>query len=152
VSRSCVGTRHAPWTFGLVLALAACATGGGGSTSESGSADMITQEQIDHAELDSALDVIRRYRPRWLQPARGPASSGIVPLVGRAGMPQDPGALTLNAVYPTVVRDGIRLGEISSLATISSRTVASIRFLSATDASTRYGSRYDGGVIELVSR
>jgi hypothetical protein len=67
-------------------------------------------------------------------------------------MPQDDGALTLNAVYPTVVRDGVRLGEISSLATISPRTVASIRFLSAADASTRYGSGYDGGVIEVVRR
>ena len=147
-----MGTRHAPWTFGLILALAACASGAGGGSGGGGPADVITQEVIDQAALDSALDVIRRYRPRWLLPTRSPTASGIVPLVGHPGMPQDGDALIVNEVYPTVVRDGIRLGEISSLATISPRTVASIRFLSATDASTRYGSGYDGGVIEVVSR
>lgn len=152
MSRTCLGTRHAPWIFSLILSLGACASGAPGGSGEGGSADLITQEQIDEAALDSVLEVVRRYRARWLQPTRGPASSGIVPLVGRPDMPQDHGALTLNAVYPTVVRDGIRLGEISSLASISPRTVASIRFLSAADASTRYGSGYDGGVIEVVSR
>jgi hypothetical protein len=67
-------------------------------------------------------------------------------------MPLRRDALVVNEVYPTVIRDGVRLGEINSLAAISPRTVASIRFLSATDASTRYGSGYDGGVIEVVSR
>jgi len=152
VSRSCVGIHCAPWTFGLTLALAACASGAGGGSGQGRSADLITQEQIDQAALDSALDVIRRYRPRWLDPTRSPTASGIAPLVGRPGMPQDGAAYVVNEVYPTVVRDGIRLGEIDSLATISPRTVASIRFLSASDASTRYGSGYDGGVIEVVSR
>ncbi len=152
MSRSCVGIRLAPWTFGLMLVLAACASGAGGGSGEGGSADVITQAQIDQVALDSALDVIRRYRPRWLQPTRSPTGSGIVPLVGHPGMPQDGDAFVVNALYPTVVRDGIRLGEISSLASISPRTVASLRFLSATDASTRYGSGYDGGVIEVVSR
>jgi hypothetical protein len=113
---------------------------------------VITQQQIDEASADNALEVVRRYRPRWLQPMRSPTSSGVAPLVGRPGMPQDPGQLVVTDVYPTVVRDGVRLGEISSLASLSARTVASIRFVSATDATTRYGAGYDGGVIEVVSR
>ncbi|MEQ1855359.1 MAG: hypothetical protein ABL963_02760 [Longimicrobiales bacterium] len=152
MSRSCVGIRHAPWTIGLIVVLAACASGARGGSGEGGSADLITREQIDQAALDSALDVIRRLRPRWLQPTRSPTGSGIVPLVGHPGMPQDGDAFIVNAVYATVIRDGLRLGEISSLASISPQTVASIRFLSAADASTRYGSGYDGGVIEVVSR
>lgn len=67
-------------------------------------------------------------------------------------MPQRRDALVANEVYPTVFRDGIRLGEISSLESIDPRTVASMRLLSAADASTRYGSGYDGGVIEVVGR
>jgi len=146
-----VGIRHALWTFALILGVAACASGAGGSGA-GGSGDVITQQQIDEAAVGSAMDVVRRYRPRWLQPMRSPTSSGVAPLVGRPGMPQDPGQLVVTDVYATVVRDGVRLGEISTLSSISSRTVASIRFVSATDATTRYGSGYDGGVIEVVSR
>jgi hypothetical protein len=144
--------RPARWTLAFLLGLAACASGTGGPGGGGGSADVITQAQIDEAALDNALEVVRRYRPRWLQPMRSPTSSSVSPLLGRRGMPQDPNDLVVNDVYPTVVRDGVRLGEISSLASISSRTVASIRFLNATDARTRYGSGYDGGVIEVVSR
>jgi len=67
-------------------------------------------------------------------------------------MPQRRDAYVVSEVYPTVVRDGIRLGEIDALASIDPRTVASIRFLSSRDASTKYGSGYDGGVIEVVGR
>jgi hypothetical protein len=138
--------------FVPLLGLAACASGTGGSGGGGGSADVITQQQIDEAALDNALEVVRRYRPRWLQPTRSPTSSGVVPVAGRPGMPQDGRDTVANDVYPTVVRDGVRLGEISSLASISPRTVASIRFLNPTDARTRYGAAYDGGVIEVVSR
>jgi hypothetical protein len=135
----------------LVLALAACAGGAGGSGG-GGSANLITREQIDEAPLGSALDVVRRYRPRWLQPTGRPSSAGVAPVVGRPGMPQAPGQLTATDVYATVVRDGVRLGEVGTLASIEARSVASIRFVSAADATTRYGSGYDGGVIEVVSR
>jgi hypothetical protein len=144
--------RQLPWTFVLMIGLVACASGTGGSGGGGGSADLITQAQIDEASLDNVLEVVRRYRPRWLQRTRSPTSSGVAPLVGRPGMPQDPGQLVVTDVYPTVVRDGVRLGEVGTLASISPRTVASIRFVSATDATTRYGSGYDGGVIEVVSR
>ena len=143
MNRSCVGI--------LILVLAACASGSGGSGA-GGSGDVITQQQIDDAAVGSAMDVVRRYRPRWLQPMRSPTSSGVAPLVGRPGMPQDPGQLRATDLYATVVRDGVLLGEISTLASVDARTVASIRLLSPTDARTRYGSGYDGGVIELVSR
>lgn len=151
MNSSGVSHRHAPWTLALLLALAACASGAAGSGA-GGSGDVITQEQIDQAALGSTLEIVRRYRPRWLQPTRSPTSSGVAPLVGRPGMPQDPGQLVVTDVYATVVRDGVRLGEISSLASIEARTVASIRFVSARDAATRYGSGYEGGVIEVVSR
>jgi len=112
---------------------------------------MITQQQIDEAGLDSALEVVRRYRPRWLQPTRSP-TSGVVPITGRPGMPQDGRGGVVEDVYATVVRDGVRLGEISTLSSISPRSVGSIHFVSAADARTRYGSGYEGGVIEVRSR
>jgi hypothetical protein len=151
VNLSCARICHAPWTLALILALAACASGAGGSGG-GGSADLITQEQIDAVVPANALEVVRRYRPRWLQPMRNPTSAGVVPVVGHPGMPQDPGQMRSTDLYATVVRDGVRLGEIDTLASVDARTVVSIRLLSPTDARTRYGSGYDGGVIELVSR
>ena len=142
---------HGTWAFALVLALAACASGSGGSGG-GGSVDVITQQQIDDAGLDTAWDVVRYYRPRWLQPSRSPTSSSVRPLTGRPGMPQDGGDAVGGEVYATVVLDGVQYGAVESLSSISPRTVASIQFVSASDARTRYGSGFEGGVIEVQSR
>jgi hypothetical protein len=142
---------RAPSFFAMVLGLAACASGSGGSGG-GGSADTITQQQIDEADFASALEVVRRYRPRWLQPTRSPTSSGVRPLTGRPGMPQSGGDAVVDETYARVVLDGVPYGEIASLSSISPRTVAAIHFVSASDARRRYGAGYDGGVIEVRSR
>jgi hypothetical protein len=136
----------------LALGLAACASGSGGSASGGGSADVITQQQIDEAGLDTALEVVRRYRPRWLQPTRTPSSASVVPLAGRPGMPQDGGDTVANEVQLAVFLDGVRYGDMNSLSSISPRTVSSIQFINSADARTRYGAGYEGGVIEVRSR
>lgn len=140
------------WNLALVLGLAACASGSGGTDGGGGSADVITQQQIDEGGFATALEVVRRYRPRWLQPARAPISSGVRPLTGRPGMPQDGGDAVVDDVYPKVVLNGVPYGEIASLSSISPQTVASIQFVNVADARTRYGSGYEGGVIEVRSR
>ena len=136
----------------MLLGLTACAGGSGGGGG--GSADTITQQQIDEAGLDDAWEVVRRLRPRWLQPSRSPTSSGVRPLTGRPtiGMPQDGTDAVVEEVYPRVVLDGVLYGEVASLSSVSARTVASIQFVSASDARTRYGAGYEGGVIEVRSR
>lgn len=152
VSRRYVRSSGAVWSLALALALAACASGSGGSGAGGGAADVITQQQIDESGLDTAMDVVRRYRPGWLQAARSPTSSGVRPIAGRRGMPQDGGDSVVNEVFPRVVLDGVPYGEVSSLSSVRSRTVASIRFVSAADARTRYGSGYEGGAIAVQSR
>jgi hypothetical protein len=67
-------------------------------------------------------------------------------------MPQSGGDGVVNEVYATVVLDGVRFGEIAALSSISARSVGSIQLVSAADARTRYGSGYEGGVIEVRSR
>lgn len=151
MNRTPLYSPRAPWTFALALALAACASGSGGSAG-GGSADMITQQQIDEGAFTSALDVVRRYRPRWLQSTRSPTSSSVRPVPGRPGMPQDGGDSVVDEVYARVVLNGVPYGAIASLSSISPQTVASIQFVSPADARTRYGSGYEGGVIEVRSR
>ena len=49
----------------------------------------------------------------------------------------------------TVFLDGQRYGDLNSLRTIVASSVYDARHLSATDAVTRYGMQYGGGVIEI---
>ena len=111
--------------FGLVTLGAACASGGGGERAPRRDPNLITAEELaDYHNLD-CHDAVRRLRPRWLQ--------------SRAG-------------DPTVVRDGSRLGPASEhLAQIRVGQVASIRYLSATEATMRFGTGVQGGAIVVTT-
>lgn len=134
----------------LSLGLSACASGSGGSAGGGGSADVITEQQIDDAGANNALEVVQRYRSRWLRPARN--SSGAIAPTSRPGMPQKAGDAVATHVYPKVFLDGAPYGEIDALSSINSGRVASIQFVRAADATIRYGGDYVGGVIEVRTR
>lgn len=113
--------------LGAVVGLAACASGGGGgSDGPRRDANLITSQELAEYTTLTAHDVIRRLRPRWLR-ARG------------GGAPQ-------------LIMDGARLGNLDSLSTISVADVESLRFLSAADATMRFGTNFPNGAIEVVSR
>ena len=150
MSRLGVRSRRAASVLGLagLLGISGCASGSGGG-SAGGAASMITEQQIDESGAETVYEVVQRYHSRWLRPAR---SFGASSVTSRPGMPQKPGDAVADEVYPKVVLDGAPYGEVDALKSISARTVASIRFISATDATTRYGTGYTGGVIEVQSR
>ena len=115
-------------TLGLTALASACASGGGGGGDERGprrDPNLITAEELaDYSNLD-CFDAVRRLRPRWLQ--------------ARAG-------------DPTVVRDGSQLGPASEyLSEIRVGQVESLRYLSATEATMRYGTGVQGGAIVVTS-
>jgi hypothetical protein len=111
--------------------LAACASGGGSSDGPRRSANRITQEElVDYSTLN-ALDAIRRLRPRWLQ-ARGATAGG--------------------ANEPVAILDGARLGNPEALASVPVSDIAEMQFLSASDATMRYGTNFPGGAIEVRTR
>jgi len=123
---------------GAVAGGTACASGGGGGGggNNSGPPNEITREQIagDHG-LTTAIDLIRRLRPRWLTTSRtrtlGSTSAGI---------------------EPVVMLDGLRFGDLSSLGQINLNNVIRMTYLSATDATTLYGTGYMGGAIQVFTR
>lgn len=115
----------------LLLVTTACASTGG--TTNSGSRDIITQEELRSLDDVTAYRAIERLRPRWLR-SRGPVSL-------RGG-----GAL------PSVFVDGSDHGELASLRRMSVTNIESIRFLSSSDATTRYGTGYPSGIIHVRSR
>jgi hypothetical protein len=116
--------RYLP-TLLLCLLLAGCAsgsTGGGG-----GGGDVLATEDLATVSNLSLYDAIQRLRPRWLQ--------------ARAGQP-----------LPQVMMNGSQMGGVEVLRGMQATDVSSVRFLDAQDATTRFGTGYTGGAIELVSR
>ncbi len=118
--------------FALLTVLAACASGTGGGGGPRRNPNIITLEELaDHTTL-SALDVVRRLRPRWLQ--------------GR-------GAGTGGTNLPQLIVDGARMGNAQEgLRTLPVSDIQELRYLNASDATMRFGTNFPGGAIMVTSR
>ena len=114
--------------FALALAfgLAGCASAGGGSSRPAGSS-MTRIVRAELAELPemNALQAIERLRRRWLQ---------------RGG----------DQVQLYV--DGSRRSNVRDLESMRSTEIEQMEYLSANDATTRYGTGHTGGAIMVTSR
>ena len=113
---------------GLTLLAASCAAGGG--SEESGprrSRNLITSEELTEvSEVGTVFDAIQRLRPNWL---RGRGTSSV-----------------------RVFVDGAPMGGTSVLRNYRVDVIRECRFISPTDASTRFGTGYGGGVIEVFTK
>ena len=117
--------------FGLATAVAACSSTGG-TAGPRRDPNLITAEELTEYATLSALDVVRRLRPRWLT-GRGQGSGGMN--------------------RPQVLQDGARLGDPdNALRSIAVSDIESIRYLNASDATMRYGTNFPGGAIVVTSR
>jgi hypothetical protein len=112
------------------LGFAACSAGAGRT---GGAGDRITREQLEAVDVISTYDAILRLRPAWLQ-ARGSFS-----IEGGTGLPR-------------VHINDSRAATLDELRSLPSTNVESIQFLSAADATIRFGTGYPGGVIEVRTR
>ena len=114
--------------LGVATGLAACASGGGsGDGSPRRSPNLITAEELAEYPTISALDAIRRLRPRWLQ--------------GRANL------------RPQVIVDGARMGNLDdALQSIQASSVRTMRYMHASEATMRFGTNYAAGAIEVITR
>lgn len=120
------------FAFGLTAALAACSSTGGGSGGPRRDPNLITAEELSEYATLSALDVVRRLRPRWLT-GRGQGTGGMN--------------------RPQVMQDGARLGDPdNALRSIAVSDIEELRFLNASDATMRYGTNFPGGAIVVTSR
>lgn len=117
--------------FALMIGLAGCASGSGGSgsgSSGSGSGPnrLTAADLVNQQELD-LYDAIRQLRGRWLT-SRGRGT-------------------------PRVVVDGSpRQSGIDELRSLRVSDVQEIEFLSASNATTRFGTGYDAGAILVTTR
>lgn len=115
----------------IACTLAACASTG---TRASRASDLITAAEIEAASVSNAYDAIARLRPAML---RGRGQSSI----------QTPGN-----DLPIVYVNGLRSGTIEHLRNIPAQDIQQIRFIGASDATTRYGTGHTGGIIEVTTR
>ena len=107
----------------VILGSACASSGTPGEARPKRNRNLITADELRTVAAASVYEVVRHLRPNWLRPR------------GRTGM-------------PVVYRDDMRWGEDPrSLARLSTRNVKEIRFISASEASTRYGSGFKGVIL-----
>jgi hypothetical protein len=127
-------------TLTLALLLAAAPAWGCVSTSSSqggtsgSSRDRITLEELQALPPGSAYDAVRALHRDWLRSRSSTIST-------------DSGRTT-----PEIFVDGLPFGSWEMLYQIGIETIAEIRFFSASDATTRYGTGYTGGIIEIITK
>ena len=115
----------------LTLALSSCASSGAPGSQRRNPSVIATEElrQIE-AEGLSAFQAIQRMRPQWLR-GRGVGSFG-------------------GGSMPMVLVEESPFGGVDDLRSMDVAEIAELRFLSAADATTRFGTGYPAGAI-LVS-
>ena len=118
----------------LALALAACGPHRTGHTTAAHQRDVITADEIAAIDATTAYDVVKRLRPQFLS-GRGPVS---------LRNPTDP--------TPIVYLDGVRYGDVSTLAAIDAARIATIRHYTGPEAQVKFGTDHAGGAIVITSK
>ena len=113
----------------VVAAVIACAPAPG--TRANRDNNLITREELLASPSSNAFDAIMNLRPNFFH-TRGQKTFD-------PNFPQ----------RPQVLLDGQRYGDIETLRTLSVQSIMSIRLLSAADATTKYGTGYPSGIIEV---
>ena len=112
----------------LLTMVGACAAS---SSTARGSSDVLTHAEITASNATTAFELLQQLRPQFLR-SRGVPSM------------RDP-----SAGYPVVYMNDVRRGGIDTLRSILVEEVDEIRFFSAADATTRWGTGHAGGVIQV---
>ena len=126
--------RRTPMVFTLLVFAAACASSGGGEgRTTSGATNVITAEELDAVGNLDLLAAVQRLRPRWLQ-SRGSATFG-------------------GPTSARVILDGVpQNGGLDVLRSIRATDAEELRYMSANDATTRYGTDMVGGAILVIRK
>ncbi len=130
---------------------------------------VITTEEVERAGVNNAYQVVERLRPEFLRlmSRQQTLGAGAVPRMtgSRGGQGGGGGGGVGDAPTPStrdqgfsqpdppsttaVFVDGTQMGGIDELQRVASNMIEEIRFLSGTDAQTKYGPRFSAGVIEV---
>jgi hypothetical protein len=129
-----VRTRGALLVAAFCLASVAC-TSPGSRKANLATRNLITADDIKRVGATTALEAIQRLQPNMLEKKRGPSSINF----------EDQAQIM-------VYVDGSRLGGIEALTLIQSAAIVEIRFLSASEATIRYGTGNAAGAIVITTK
>jgi hypothetical protein len=116
-----------------------CASGGSSDPStrpertRSG-ANVLTQEDLARTEAPTALQVVQQLRPAWLR-SRGDFSAS-------------PSSRPADII---VYVDDVRFGTWRDLEQVSRNSIREMRYYSATEATTRWGTGHSLGAIVVIT-
>ena len=123
--------------LGLALVLVGgCASAGGepGATRPaSGGRNLILRSELEGGNFTTVQDAIRRLRPAWLRTRGVTSTRDVAPTIA-------------------VFIDNVRSGGTERLESLPIDQVEQVRFLSPTDATTRWGTNMTLGAIEVTMR
>jgi hypothetical protein len=111
----------------------ACSTGGTGERTTR-NRNLITLEELAPFAQLSAYEAVQQLRPRWLTADRAVNVRGSGHLA------------------PRLIVDGMPRGPLEGLRAISVHSIEEIRFMNSSDATTRFGTGYAAGAIEVITR
>lgn len=119
----------------LMPALLNCVTGAGASGSTD-NPNVIVSQELSELRDTNVMDAIQRLRPQWLRVRSRPSRLA------------SEGSAT---ALPKVHIDSVPIGDANELEQVRASEVLEIRYLSAADASTRFGTGYTSGVILITT-
>ncbi len=128
-------TRHHPQL--LLTAVALLAVGCASSAESAGasrSRNLITSDELMEVPHSTVFEAVRALRPRWLQARSGASLRSPQPQTAR------------------VYIDGQLRGELGEMWNLLPTEVSEIRYMSAADATTRFGTNHIGGAIVITTR
>ena len=103
-----------------------------GEAAPSAGGDVLNTESLVGTGASNMYDAIRMLRPRWLRPR---------------------GALKYSRpIFVTVYLDGQPMGQVSFLENLAPDAVRDARFYNAAEATFRFGSANEGGVLAVRGR
>tara|TARA_B100001123_G_scaffold443341_1_gene589205 strand:+ start:1099 stop:1488 length:390 start_codon:yes stop_codon:yes gene_type:complete len=124
------------WSLLFVFVLAGCS--GMATASRGGNTNVITGELIREGAGEglNVYQVIERNRPQWFNAGRS------APTLGYAE----------GGRFARVVLNGALYGDLDDLRRINTVEVTRLEYMSARDATTRFGTGYAGGAILVSTR
>ena len=96
--------------------------------------NMITADEIARANASNAYEIIERLRPAFLRTRGAESLQNTAPPT------------------PIIYLDGMRYGTLQSLVNVPAMGIVSIQYLSAIDATQRFGFDNSGGAILITTK
>jgi hypothetical protein len=134
-------------TIALLVATACSSSSSGAGAGPKPGPNVITADEVARANVQNAYEAVQKLRPAMLR-QRQMASAN-----GQGGvMKAAPTGSAVAAGEVMVYMDNTRLGDIEQLRGISASSIAAVRYFSASEAQTKWGSGHAGGVIEVITK